>query len=383
MRRTPTRTLGAIAFALALVASACGSDDAETASDTASDAASDVVDEATDDTEAADDEPAVDESASDAAGCDAVDLSATPDAPVTIRMGHGAGTEEPLYLLAIDGVDVGSQYNGTHYTLELTEYAPPDRLAAYQAGAMDGGTISAPQLFTAVDSGLNIMVAASIAVVAEDNGFVFPYGGLEGEIEEGADINGLTIGIIAPNTATEYWAKSYAASLGLDANRDVSYVPVPVPNAEQAVRDGQVDVQMFTASFWGQAQAEGGLVTVFDALSGPGFDHEFLDIFFDRGFVEENTVAYCAWRADYAASMDAFIADRESYGQALIDNGFDPAPTAEIFNGRADAGRASGAQIDVVNLQLLIDDMKAIEFLAADVDITADDLLMDGFSLTK
>lgn len=362
MRKTRTRNLGAIALAIGLVASACGSDESAEPDDATATTAV---------------------TGGDAAGCDGVDLSAAPAEPVTIRMGHGAGTEEPLYLLAIDGVDVGSQYNGTHYTLDLTEYAPPDRLAAYQAGAMDGGTISAPQLFTAVNSGLNIMAAASIAVVAEDNGFVFPYGGLEGEIEPGADISGMTVGIIAPNTATEYWAKSYAASLGLDPNRDVSYVPVPVPNAEQALRDGQVQVQMFTASFWGQAQAEGGLVTVFDALSGPGFDHEFLDIFFDRSFVEQNEVAYCAWRADYAASMDAFIADRASYGQALIDNGYDPAPNADLFNSRADAGRASGAQIDVGNLQLLIDDMKAIEFLAADVDITADELLMDGYSLTK
>ncbi len=392
MRTTRVRTVASAALGLSLVIAACGSDD-----DAASDEPSATTEQAAVDgesapeTDAPEAEPDTEEgsapaetnAASSGTGCDAVDLSGAPDSPVTIRMGHGAGTEEPLYLMAADPEGIGSQYNGTHYTLELTEYAPPDRLAAYQSGAMDGGTISAPQLFTAVNSGLDIMAAASIAIVSDDNGFVFPYAAVEGELAPGDSLEGLTVGIIAPNTATEYWAKSYAASLGLDPNRDVSYVPVPVPNAEQAVRDGQVDVQMFTSSFWGQAQAEGGLVEVFNALTGPGFNHEFLDIFFDRQFVTDNEVAYCAWRADYVASMEAFAADREPFAQALIDGGFDPAPSADLFLMREDAGRSPDAAIDVANLQLLIDDMKAIEFLAPDVDVTADDLLMEGFSLTK
>lgn len=383
MRTTRIRTVVSAALGLSLVIASCGSDDEATGDDTTVSTEQEIAEDgsAPAETEGGDTEPAGTDAA--AAGCDAVDLSVAPDAPVTIRMGHGAGTEEPLYLMTADPAGLGSQYNGTHYTLELTEYAPPDRLAAYQSGAMDGGTISAPQLFTAVNSGLNIMAAASIAIVAEDNGFLYPYAAVEGELAAGDSIEGLTVGIIAPNTATEYWAKSYAASLGLDPNRDVSYVPVPVPNSEQAVRDGQVDVQMFTASFWGQAQAEGGLVEVFNALTGPGFDHEFLDIFFDRQFVTDNAVAYCAWRADYATSMGAFVDDRPAFAQALIDGGFDPAPTAELFIQRADAGRSADAAINVANLQLLIDDMKAIEFLSADVEVTADDLFMDGFSLTK
>ncbi len=399
MRITRARTVVSVAVGLSLAVAACGGSDE--ASDTSSPAteAQDTTDtESTPDTEAPTEteaaaatdapaeteaEPASTDAAASGTGCDAVDLSAAPDSPVTIRMGHGAGTEEPLYIMAVDPEGANSQYNGTHYTLELTEYAPPDRLAAYQAGAMDGGTISAPQLFTAVNGGLDIMAAASIAIVAEDNGFLYPYAAVEGELGPGDSIEGKIIGIIAPNTATEYWAKSYAASLGLDPNRDVSYVPVPVPNAEQTVRDGQVDAQMFTSSFWVLAQNEGGLVEVFNALSGPGFDHEFLDIFFDRQFVTDNEVAYCAWRADYAASMAAFVADRAAFAQPLIDGGYDPAPSAEAFIGREDAGRSADAAINVDNLQLLIDDMKSIEFLAPDVTVTADQLLMDGYSLVK
>lgn len=393
MSRSCSRWLVAVVASLALVASACGDDDddangaaapaeepAAPVEEPAAPAEEPSVEDASPDGEASDVD---DGSAAMPVGCDTVDLSAAPAAPVNIRFGHGASTEEPLYLLAIDPEGVGSQYNGTHYTVELTEYTPPDRLTAYQAGAMDAGTISAPQLFTAVGSGLNIMAATSIATVSKEGGFVYPYAAVEGRYAPGDDLTGAVIGIIAPNTATEYWAKSAIAGMGLDPDRDVSFVPVPVPNSEQALRDGQVDIQFFTSSFWGRAQAAGGLTVVFDALDGPGFDHELLDIFFDRDFVEDNPVAYCAWRADYVASMAAFTNDRARFAEVLIAEGHDPAPTAEIFANRPDAGRSHDAAINVANVQALMDNMFEIGFLPAGLEVSAEDLVMEGFSLTK
>lgn len=418
MSRCRSRWLVAVATSLALAASACGDDDdadgadplAEEPSDTASSAPEPSAEDASTEEPSAEEPSAEESSAEDASaedasaddggadgeasdagggsaaapvGCDAVDLSAVPSEPVNIRFGHGAGTEEPLYLLAIDPEGAGSQHNGTHYTVELTEYTPPDRLAAYQAGAMDAGTISVPQLITAVGRGLNIMAATSIAIVSEEGGFVFPYAAVEGTYAPGDDLTGAVIGIIAPNTSTEYWAKAAIAAMGLDPDRDVSYMPVPVPNSEQALRDGQVDIQFFTSSFWGRAQAAGGLVVVFDALDGPGFDHELLDVFFDRDFVEDNPVAYCAWRADYAASMAAFTSDRAGFAEVLIAEGYDPAPTAEAFASRPDAGRSGDAAIDVANVQALMDNMFEIGFLPEDLEVSAEDLVMEGFSLTK
>ncbi len=376
MRKSRFLILTSVFLSLALLAASCGSDDSDSDDSSSEDTSSEdtLATETSETTQA----PAPVE-----IGCSAVDLSVTPDEPVNIRFGHGASTEDQLYLMFLDPDALGSQYNGTHYTMELTEFSPPDRLAAYQAGTLDAGTISAPQLFTAVANDLNIMAATSIAIVSEDNGFVFPYAALEGRFAPGDDLTGVTIGIIAPNTSTEYWAKSAIARMGLDPDRDVSYVPVPPPNAEQALRDGQVDIEFFVASFWGIAQREGGLTTVFDALTGPGFDHELLDIFFDRDFVADNPEAYCAWRADFVTANERFIANRASYGQTLIDNGYDPSPTAEIYAARTDAGRSPDAAIDLSDVQLLIDNMFDIAFLPSDLSVVAEDIVMEGFSLTK
>ena len=378
MRRSRFLTIVSVLLSFLLLAASCGSDDEES-DDSASE--STLAEEAPTTNAATQGSTAEEKPA--AVGCAGVDLSVAPDTPVNIRFGRGAGTEDQLYLMFLDPAAVGSQYNGSHYTMELTQFSPPDRLAAYQAGSLEAGTISAPQLFTAVASGLNIMAATSVAIVSENGGFTYPYAALGGNYQPGDDLTGSIIGIIAPNTSTEYWAKSAIARMGLDLNRDVSYVPVPPPNAEQALRDGQVDIEFFTASFWGLAQQEGGLTVVFDALTGPGFDHELLDVFFDRGFITENPVAYCAWRTDFVTANERYIASRASYGQTLIDNGYDAAPSAAIYAAREDAGRSADAAIDLADVQLLIDNMFEIGFLPSDLSVSAEDIVMEGFSLTK
>ncbi|MGH9188224.1 MAG: ABC transporter substrate-binding protein, partial [Acidimicrobiales bacterium] len=337
-------TVGVLA---ALVAAACGGDDG---GGSASDGAA----------------------ARGATTCDEVDLTTPPDQPVTIRMGHGPSTEDPLYVQFLDPEVAGAQYYGDWYTIEATQFEPPDRLAAYQAGDLDAGTISTPQLLTAAGSDIPIVAVASIAVVSE-GGFAFPYLALDDSgIDSIEDLDGRSIGIIAPNTATEYWALSAVARAGLDPQRDVELVSVPPPSAEQTLRGGQVDVAMMTEAFAGPAEQAGGVHEVFDALTGPGFDHELLDVFFAPDFIADNPEAFCAWRADYQAAMASFLDDPTATGEVLIDNDYDAAPDAEAYAARPQPGREAEGRIDLANVDRLIDDMKATGFLPEDLPVTAD-----------
>lgn len=322
--------------------------------------------------------------ATTAAGCDDVDLSSPPDEPVTIRLGHGAGTEDPLYVQFLAPDVTGAEHYGTWYEVEATEFSPPDRLAAYQAGDLDAGTVSAPQLFNAVGSGLDIAAVASIAVISADAEYAFPYLALDDSgIDSIEDLEGATIGIIAPNTSTEYWAKAAVVEAGLDPDRDVTFASIPPPNAEQALRDGQTDVQFFAAPFFVQAQATGGVHEVFDALTGPGFDHELLDVFFDRTFIEQNPGAFCGWRADYVSAMAAYQADRPAFGEVMIAEGYEAAPTVEAYASRPDTGRPEGGAIHLENVDQLIQSMKDVGFLPGELDVAAADLVMEGYSLTR
>lgn len=354
MRKTILRLLAATT-ALGLVAAGCGDGD--------------------------DSDEAV-ETDSGATSCQDVDLSSPPAEPVNIRFGYGVGQEEPVYLQFADPEVAGARHYDSWYTVDANRFQPPDRLAAYQAGDLDAGTISTAQLFTAVNMGLEIAAVGAIATVSESADFQFPYLAADGSgIDSPEDLEGKSIGIIAPNTATEYWAISAVEQAGLDPDRDVSFVAIPPPNAEQVLRDGQVDVEFFLPDFLPPDDA--GFHEVFDALTGTGFEHDFLDVWFDRGFIEENPEVYCAWRADYQSSMTAYLEDRMAAAEALLSQDLDPAPSVEAFVNRPDVGRPADGVIDLDGMQMLIDDMKEIGFLPPNLDITAEDLVLEGFSLAE
>lgn len=317
-------------------------------------------------------------------GCDSVDLASPPDEPVAMPLGRGPSSEEPLYVLAADPELAGAEHAGEWYELEVTEYSPPDRLAAFQAGELVGGTTSTPQLFTAASSGVPLAAVASIANINDDGGYTYPFVTLpDSGIESPEDLEGAQIGIIAPNTATEYWAKSAVASAGLDPARDAEYVAIPPPNAGQALASGQVDVMMLIRSFDNQVREEHGAVDVFDALTGPGFDHEFLVLFLGTEFIDQNLGAACAFIADYQTSMENWIEDREPMAELLVEEGLVGAPTVEAFLSAPDDGRTEGAVINVDNLQKLIDSMEEVGFYEEPLGITAEDLVVPGVSLTE
>lgn len=368
------RTLGTMILAGALMLTACGGDDDGGGAD---DGAGTPDGQAT--------TPADDgATAASGEGCEGVDLSSPPDEPVAMPLGRGPSSEEPLYVLATDPELAGAEHAGEWYELEVTEYTPPDRLAAFQAGELVGGTTSTPQLFTAASSGVPLAAVASIANINDDGGYTYPFLTLpDSGIESPEDLQGAQIGIIAPNTATEYWAKSAVASAGLDPARDAEYVAIPPPNAGQALASGQVDVMMLTRSFDQQVRNEQGAVEVFDALTGPGFDHEFLVMFLGTEFIDQNLEATCAFLADYQTAMNNWIGNPEPMAQVLVDEGLVGAPTVEAFLSAPDDGRTEDATISMDNLQQLIDSMEEVGFYEEPLGISAEDLVVPGVSLTE
>ena len=100
-------------------------------------------------------------------------------------------------------------------TVDGKAYVPNDRLDAYQAGRLDAGTISPPQLVRAVAQGLDLRVVVSLKQEAE-GGFNTQFVALEdSDIDGPEDLKGKRIGILSPTTSTDYWARSAIAGAGL------------------------------------------------------------------------------------------------------------------------------------------------------------------------
>jgi ABC-type phosphate/phosphonate transport system substrate-binding protein len=315
--------------------------------------------------------------------CDDVDLSTAPAEPVTIRLGGGLATEEPQWALVADPESVGAEHAGTWYTVEGKSYVPNDRLDAYQAGQLDAGTISPPQLVRAVAQGLDLRAVASLKREAE-GGFNTQFVALEDSgIEGPEDLKGKKIGILSPTTSTDYWAKSAVAGAGLDPTRDVEYVSIPFPQQEEALRAGTIDVAVMVRPFYQMAQGEGGLQTVFTALTGPGIDQELILTWFDASFVEENPEAFCAFRSDLVGALEAYQKDPASVAQAAIDGGFLPAPDGETLASTEDWVTPEGGEIDLEALDAMIENMQDIQFIGPGQAMPAEDLVLKGYSLVQ
>lgn len=315
--------------------------------------------------------------------CDDVDLSQPPAEPVKIRLGGGVATEEAQWALVSDPASVGAEYAGSFYTVEGRAYVPNDRLDAYQADRLDAGTISPPQLIRAVAQGLDLRAVVSLKREAE-GGFNTQFVALEDSAIDGPeDLKGKKIGILSPTTSTDYWAKSAVASAGLDPLKDVEYVSIPFPQQEEALRSGTIDVAVLVQPFHHQAEAQGGIKTVFTALTGPELDQELILTWFDAQFVQDNPEAFCAYRSDLVTALQAYRDDPATVAQAAIDGGFLPAPDGKTFASSQDWVTPDGGQIDLDALDAMIDDMEEIGFISPAQNIPASDLVLKGYSVVQ
>lgn len=315
--------------------------------------------------------------------CADVDLTKAPAKPVEIRLGGGVATEEAQWALVANPESVGAKYAGTFYTVKGKAYVPNDRLDAYQAGRLDAGTISPPQLLRAVAQGLDLRAVVSLKREAE-GGFNTTYVTLEdSKIEGPKDLKGKKVGILAPTTSTEYWAQSAAARAGLDPQRDVKYVAIPFPQQEEALRNGTIDVAVLVQPFYTQAMAKGGLKPVFTALTGPEIDQELITTWFDAGFIAKHPEAFCAYRSDLVGALDAYTKNPAKVAQAAIDGGFLPAPSGEIFAKAQDWVTPEGGEIDLGAMDDMVADMKKIGFISKAQAIPAEKLVVKGYSVVQ
>lgn len=307
--------------------------------------------------------------------CESIDLEAdAPDEPVTIRFGHGVAAEEQVWLMAAD--PELTEYDGSWYELEPQQFpANEQRFTAYQAGELDAVTTSAPTLASAVASGIDVKAVVSVSQEAAEGEFRTTFVALEdGGIAEPEDLAGKTIGIVDIGSATEYWAKSAVASAGLDPETDAEYVVLPFPAQEEALRNGQIDVAVMVEPFFTMAEDRGGLVEVFDSLTGPGFDQELISFAFDNTFREENPGVVCAWIADFQATTTWYLDHKDEAKQILVDEEFVATPI-EVYDAAGDWFRSPDGVIDTEKLDQLIESMIEFGVLQENQRVPAEDLV--------
>jgi ABC-type nitrate/sulfonate/bicarbonate transport system substrate-binding protein len=264
--------------------------------------------------------PAAQASAQPAAGQPAASGPA-----VEIRIGHGFAAEENLWLMAAKPELAPNQ--GKAYTLTFTAFrGNADRLNAYEAGQLDGGTIAAPTALFAAEEKLPFKLVASI-VREQQGSFNTTYLALEESgIRSAADVRGKTVGIVDFKSATELWARAAIEAAGLNPDRDVNFVVVPFPAMGEALRSKRIDVGVFPEPFLTMEQRRGGVVVVWTSKTGVPFEEELLDLAMRPEFISRNPEAVRAFLADFVATTRWYVDHLQEARQVLIDKGFVQTP---------------------------------------------------------
>ncbi len=274
------------------------------------------------------------------------------EAPL-IRLGHGVAAEEQLWLMAARP-DLTPNAN-KKYRLKLLPFqGNADRLQAYLAGEIDGGTNPGITLIFAKAQGLAVKAVANICLEAAGKEyFSTTYMVKEdGPVKTAADLKGGTVAVVAPKSATDLWARAGILKAGLVPDRDVKIVPMGFPAIGPAVRSDKVTMGTFVEPFYSNEKAKGGLRPLFNAVEAVGYDHELLDIWFGEKFLKEHGDAVRAFLADYVAMTKYYLAHRDAAKRDIASKGFVRTPV-EVYVKNADWKRDPNGRVDVDSLKKL------------------------------
>lgn len=309
--------------------------------------------------------------------CVGLKPTALPGKPVPIRYGVTGSGEEPLALLWADKASYPG--HGKLYSLEPLEFAPTDRMTALQAGQLDAGTISFPALVSAVHAGIEARAVATLVQVnKEDNEGAFVALADSG-IRSIKDFKGKRVGYYGPNTISEFWVKSALVRSGMGP-RDVSFVSLPPPAQEQALRNKQIDVAWLARQFLHKARDSGGIQVLLTPFEAVNAQQPSLLIMFSPKFVQAHPQAYCAWRADYQRALQNWTAQRETLIQKLIQAKY---LTPFAANAGPDGGRVPDGSMSLQELNATVADMVASKFLPPAMQRPATELVLPGYALLR
>lgn len=264
----------------------------------------------------------------------------------TIRIGIGFATEEPLWLLDA-AADKVAKNNGVKYILQMEQFrANADRLNAYQAGQLDGGTLGQGALIMAAEQGIDLKVVASIAKETPGEGYNHPFlAKADAQFDSPEDFKGKTIGIVDFKSPTDLWARQAIVNMGLDPDKDVEYAVLPAPAMTEAVKSGQIDLGMVPQPFYAEVEDSGDFQIGFTSKDGVTFDEDFLSLFFDPEFIEENEEAFEAFIEDYKTAMEYYLENLEEAREILLEAEYvlaDP----DVFIPMEDSNRAEDLMLD-------------------------------------
>lgn len=238
--------------------------------------------------------------------------------PVEIRMGVGTASEEQAWLMKARPDLTPNQNKLYKYTMSMFR-SGGERLTAFQAGQLDALTSSTTGVLFAASKNVPIIVPVSMARESTKT-FSTSYLALADSDVTPTNLKGKTIGINGYRTSIELYARIAIAKAGLNADRDVKWLIVPLPQMAEALRQKKIDLGVFPSTFAYLAHQAGGVRTVFDSAGISGIEEEF-DVAFSPDFVKKHPEAVRGFVADFVGLTRFFEEKPDEARKSLLDSG--------------------------------------------------------------
>jgi len=236
--------------------------------------------------------------------------------PVQIRMGVGPSSEEVAWLMKARPDLTPNQ--GKLYTYDMTLFrSVNERTLAFEGGQLDAATSSSTGIIFAAAKGVAIKVVASMGADSE-RAFSNSFLALVDSAVSLENLNGKRIGLNGYRTSFDLYAHIAAKKAGLNPDRDIRFVIVPLPQMGDALRTKKIDIGVFPSIFAQAERTKGGVKTVFTSAGISGLEEEF-DIYFSPKFLSEHPDAAKAWGADYVKVLTFMREHPQEARQSLLD----------------------------------------------------------------
>ncbi len=165
-------------------------------------------------------------------------------------------------------------------------------------------------------------------------------------IRQASDLVGRKVGLNTLGAAAQAYVEEYLkqGKVGAADQKRVTLVPIPPPNAEQALRQGQLDAAVLNGGFQELAKQRGGLRQLFSDYDLFG-DYTFASVVMSRDFIAKNPnttrhlVGAMAKAIEWSQQQprEKVI---EVYSKYLSDNGrADQVPAIKLWDTQAVSNR--------------------------------------------
>jgi ABC-type nitrate/sulfonate/bicarbonate transport system substrate-binding protein len=301
-------------------------------------------------------------------------------APVEIRMGVGTAAEEQAWLMKARPDLTPNQ--GKIYTYNMSMFrSGGQRMTAFQAGQLDALTTSTTGVLFAASKGVPLVVPVSMARESTKT-FSTSYLALKDSDVSLTNLKGKTIGINGYRTSIELYARIAVVKAGLDPDRDVKWLVVPLPQMAEALRQKKVDLGVFPTLFAFLALNSGEFRRVFDSAGISGIEEEF-DVAFNSNFAKKHPDVVSAWVSDFVAVTKYFEEHPAKARQSLLDAKIvriDPKVYLKMTAKNDLLRTVAATKPDIAMFRRLQDELIKVKFQQARVDI---DKIVDTSFLPK